>query len=78
MRVLDRGMGLGDTDPEALFQPFYRGEDARSAANGIGVGLAVCQRIVEALGGRIWATAREGGGAEVGFALPVAEPADLV
>ncbi len=76
VRVLDRGLGLGDVDPGEVFQPFYRGEQARLAANGIGVGLAVCQRIVTALGGRIWAASRPGGGAEVGFALPVARELD--
>ena len=74
--VRDRGMGLGDADPAELFQPFYRGEHARLAANGIGVGLAVCDRIVAALGGRMWARARAGGGAEVGFALPTAPEID--
>jgi signal transduction histidine kinase len=69
--VADRGIGFGDADPGEVFQPFYRGEEARQRANGIGVGLAVCQRIVVALGGRIWARPRDGGGAQVGFALPV-------
>jgi PAS domain S-box-containing protein len=69
--VVDRGIGFGDADPGEVFQPFYRGEEARQRANGIGVGLAVCQRVVVALGGRIWARPRDGGGAEVGFALPV-------
>jgi PAS domain S-box-containing protein len=75
VRVSDRGIGLGDTDPESLFQPFYRGANARRAANGIGVGLSVCERIVSALGGRIWARPRPGGGAEVGFTLPTAREA---
>jgi two-component system sensor kinase FixL len=37
----------------------------------MGVGLSVCKRIVEAQGGRIWAGPREGGGSDVGFALPL-------
>ncbi len=72
VRVLDRGIGLGDVDPVQVFEPFYRGDNARLAANGIGVGLAVCQRIATALGGRMWARARSGGGTEVGVALPAA------
>lgn len=77
VRFLDRGMGFGDTPPETLFEPFYRSPEARFAANGIGIGLALCQRIVTALGGRIWALPREGGGAEVAFALPLQGPGDL-
>jgi PAS domain S-box-containing protein len=69
--VADRGMGLGETPAETLFQPFYRSEAARGAAGGLGIGLALCRRIVDALDGQIFARPREGGGAEVGFVLPV-------
>ena len=37
-----------------------------------GIGLAACKRVVESLGGRIWAAPREGGGSEFGFALLLA------
>jgi two-component system phosphate regulon sensor histidine kinase PhoR len=70
--VMDRGIGLDDVSTERIFEPFYRSDSARTAATGLGIGLALCQRVVSALGGRIWARAREGGGAEIGFALPVA------
>lgn len=69
--IRDRGMGFGGTSPDALFEPFYRSPEARSTASGPGIGLALCQRIVEALEGRIWAKPRIGGGAESGFALPI-------
>lgn len=69
--ILDRGIGLGAISPEALFEPFYRSPEARSTAGGLGIGLALCQRIVSALGGRMWARRRSGGGAEFGFALPI-------
>ena len=74
--VLDRGIGLDADTAERLFEPFYRSTSARSAANGLGIGLALCQRVVTALGGRIWARPRDGGGAEVGFALPLARDPD--
>ena len=69
--VLDRGIGFGDDPPETLFEPFFRSRQAREAASGLGIGLALCKRITTALGGRIWAVPREGGGAEIGFALPI-------
>jgi PAS domain S-box-containing protein len=73
--VLDRGIGIGDAEEARLFTAFYRTESARKRANGLGIGLAVCQRVVDSLGGRIWARPREGGGTEAGFALPQAEVA---
>jgi PAS domain S-box-containing protein len=70
--VLDRGIGIGDADTTQLFTAFYRTEAAKMRTNGLGIGLAVCQRIVDSLGGRIWARPRDGGGTEAGFALPLA------
>jgi len=63
--------GLGDTDPETLFLPFYRTEAAKFRANGIGIGLTACRRVAEAQGGQVWAGSRDGGGAEFGFRLPL-------
>jgi two-component system, OmpR family, sensor histidine kinase MprB len=74
--VLDRGMGLGGVAVADLFTPFYRAPAAKAAGGGLGIGLAACRRVVEALGGRIWARSREGGGSEFGFALPLAQPLD--
>jgi PAS domain S-box-containing protein len=73
--VLDRGIGLDGEVLGNLFEPFYRSDSARKTADGLGIGLALCQLIVEALGGRLWARPREGGGAQVGFAMPVASEA---
>jgi PAS domain S-box-containing protein len=69
VRVLDRGVGLTDEDTEALFEPFYRSERVPAEARGIGIGLSVSKRLIDAVGGRVWAHPRDGGGAEFGFAL---------
>jgi signal transduction histidine kinase len=76
IRVLDHGPGLGQADPDSLFDAFYRSDDAGGRASGLGIGLAVCKRLVTAQGGRVWAAEREGGGAEFGFALPILEDSD--
>ena len=75
--VVDRGIGLAGADPARLFTAFYRTEDAQARSGGLGIGLAACKRVVEALGGRIWAKPREGGGADFGFALPLASASNL-
>jgi PAS domain S-box-containing protein len=68
--VLDRGIGFDPTDTEKLFTPFYRSGTATRFASGMGLGLAVCKRILEAQGGSISARARDGGGSEFSFSLP--------
>lgn len=73
VRVLDHGPGLGSSDPEKLFELFYRSDAARAVPGGAGIGLFVCRNLVEAMGGRIWARSRDEGGAEFGFTLPVVE-----
>ena len=71
VRVLDRGPGVAEEDVERIFTPFYRSPRTSATAQGVGIGLAVCKRLIEAQGGRLWARAREGGGSEFGFALPL-------
>jgi signal transduction histidine kinase len=71
--VLDRGHGVPDDERERIFEPFYRSPASAMRVGGIGVGLAVCRRIIEAQNGRIWVAPRDGGGSEFGFALPLAD-----
>jgi hypothetical protein len=54
-----------------VFDLFFRGPESKGVAPGLGIGLFVCSRLVEAMGGRIWTRPREGGGSEFGFALDV-------
>jgi signal transduction histidine kinase len=71
VRVLDRGAGFADDEAERLFEPYYRSPKVVGVAIGAGIGLSVCRRLVETMGGRIWAKRRQGGGSEFGFALRV-------
>lgn len=68
--VADRGSGISEEEAAAVFMPFYRADKAREKA-GLGLGLTVCRRLVEAQGGRIWAQPREGGGTLMQFTLPL-------
>ncbi len=74
--VHDRGIGIAAGDVDAMFQPFYRSEAAAARAAGMGLGLAVCQRLISAMSGRIWAERRSGGGTVVTLALPQATEDD--
>jgi PAS domain S-box-containing protein len=67
--VLDRGPGVEEEELALLFDSFYRSKRT-SHLPCKGLGLAVCQRLAEAQGGRVWAKLRPGGGLEVGVSLP--------
>ncbi|HEY5658807.1 MAG TPA: PAS domain-containing sensor histidine kinase [Myxococcota bacterium] len=71
--VADDGPGIPVQDRERIFRPYVQaGEDQR--AGGLGLGLAICKRLVKAHGGRIGVTEREGGGSRFFFTLPAPPP----
>ena len=65
--VRDNGIGVDPEHAGRIFGMFAR---ADGAAEGTGIGLAVCRRVVEAHGGRIWVEPAEGGGSAFRFTLP--------
>jgi PAS domain S-box-containing protein len=73
VRVLDRGIGIQAGEAERLFDLYYRSPNSARSATGAGIGLYVGRGLVTAMGGRIWARPRVGGGSEFGFSLPRCE-----
>jgi two-component system sensor histidine kinase KdpD len=71
LSVDDHGAGIAVGDRERVFEPFFRSETTdRSTADGHGLGLAICQAIVRAHGGRIQLFDRIGGGTRFSVVLP--------
>ena len=63
--VRDTGQGLRPESLPRLFEPFYT-----TKPDGMGMGLSICRSIVEAHGGRLWATRCEPRGALFQFTIP--------
>jgi len=70
VEVRDTGPGLAPESFPRLFEPFYT-----TKAEGMGMGLAICRSIVEAHGGRLWATACEPHGTLFQFTIPAEQDA---
>jgi signal transduction histidine kinase len=68
--VIDQGAGIPPDQVANIFAPFFRSPE-HLAFQGIGLGLTVCQRLVELQGGSIWVTNLEGGGCCFAFSSPL-------
>ncbi len=73
--VRDNGQGINPTYHELIFLPFKRlhGRDIP----GTGIGLAICRRVIEVHGGKLWLESVPGEGTVFHFSLPLAVPAKV-
>ncbi|QLK25872.1 PAS domain S-box protein [Natrinema zhouii] len=70
--VSDEGIGIDPDDQDRVFEVFQR-LHSREEYSGTGIGLALCQRIIERHGGEIWVDSDPGEGATFSFTLPATE-----
>lgn len=75
IEVADNGPGIDPKDLDHIFDPFYRGHRAReNQTRGLGLGLSLVKRIVEAHGGSVTAANNPGRGANFTVRLPASKP----
>ena len=65
VRIIDNGSGIDPQNADRLFEAFFT-----TKPSGMGMGLSICRSIIEAHGGRVFATNNDGAGATFQFTLP--------
>jgi len=71
LSVADNGVGIPPEKLEAIFAPFEQGDNTTTRRyGGSGLGLTICRRLTELMGGRVWAEANPGGGSVFIVELP--------
>ncbi|MCH7983068.1 MAG: PAS domain S-box protein [Chloroflexi bacterium] len=73
--VKDNGPGISQADQQKIFDAFYRVDNQITRSeSGTGLGLSIVKSLIEAHGGKISIESPTGGGAEIGFWLPLVKP----
>lgn len=79
VHVTDTGVGIPRDQQEKIFNRFYRLEHSNSKHGAhLGLGLSICQQIVEGHGGRIWVESEEGKGSRFTFTLPLVQREQII
>ncbi len=75
--IKDTGIGIDKKQQRLIFEGFIQADKGMAREyNGLGLGLAISQKLIDLLGGRIWMTSKKGHGSQFNFTLPL-RPADF-
>jgi PAS domain S-box-containing protein len=74
VEVKDTGPGLPYKEQKRIFEPYHRIDSDRGELGGLGLGLALCRRLVELHGGWIGVESQPGSGSTFSFSLPIQGP----
>ena len=72
IEIEDEGEGIPEGEQDKVFETFYMADKVRSRRNdGVGLGLSICQLIIEHIGGKIWIDSDYTGGSRFFFTHPI-------
>jgi signal transduction histidine kinase len=69
--VADTGIGIAPEFQQEVFEDFFKLPQPERNPNGMGLGLAIARRLVQAHGGKIWMESQPGSGSKFSFLLPL-------
>ena len=69
--ITDKGVGVPENLIGHVFEKFYRAHSSKNSVGGTGLGLYLCRAIIQAHGGQIWVSSKEGHGSTFGFTVPL-------
>jgi signal transduction histidine kinase len=69
--ITDKGVGVPENLIGHVFEKFYRAHSSKNSVGGTGLGLYLCKAIIQAHGGQIWVSSKEGHGSTFGFTVPL-------
>ncbi len=70
-RIRDQGVGIPETELNAVFDKFVQSSKTKTEAGGTGLGLSICKEIIEAHQGELWVESSSGDGACFSFLIPI-------
>ncbi|MBF0380129.1 MAG: PAS domain S-box protein [Magnetococcales bacterium] len=72
--VVDSGIGIPEDKMKLIFEPFSQGDSSNTRQHGgIGLGLSICKRLIDAMNGKIWVQSEENKGSTFHFYIPLSD-----